>query len=183
MLIKRIQVTVVCFQQGIIDCIFTRIFIFSSKTPPGVRLSLYLCTHGKFSLPAERHMPCCLRLINFWKHSSVTRTGPPCPAALKQSSALRSVFPALQLILGLSHVWSTSTLHPLTPQPIYNLEPFRLNWMLPTPQLSKATAWPGHPSVSAFFSSIFLFIFFLLHTLSGLHRVDQFSGVNGLDVQ
>lgn len=135
---------------------------------------------GDFWLPAKRHIACCLRLINFWKHSSMTRTGPPCPPrppALKQSLALYCLFPALQLILGLSHVWSTSTLRPLTPQPIYNLEPFRLNWMLRTPLQSHGLT---RPSVSV--SLLHSLSLFLLHSLSGLRRVDQFSRVNGLDI-
>lgn len=45
---------------------------------------------------------------------------------------------------------STITAHLLTSLPIYDPEPFRLNWMLPTPQLSIATLWPNHPSMSAF---------------------------------
>lgn len=66
-----------------------------------------------------------------------------------QFSVLFSLYPLVQLILGLSRVKSTTT-HLLTSYPIYDPEPFRLNWMLPAPQLSIATRWPSHPSMSAF---------------------------------
>ncbi len=67
-----------------------------------------------------------------------------------QFSVLFSLYPLVQLILGLSQVDSTTTPHPLTFSPIYDPEPFRLNWMLPAPPLSIAARWPSHPSLSAF---------------------------------
>lgn len=62
-----------------------------------------------------------------------------CSSHFQQCSALVGLYLVVQLILGLSLVKSTTATHLLTPQPIYDLEPFRLNWMLPTPQLSIAT--------------------------------------------
>lgn len=100
----------------------------------------------------------CIYLFVYFKYCNYTfMTFTGIFVAQKWLSALFSFYPLVQLILGLSPVKNTTTPHLLTSSPIYDLGPFRLNWMLPTPQFSIATQaiHQCHP------------LFFITHTLRG----------------